>query len=102
MATGRVHPVAARTPHVNDKVKLSEEERSSPMRRPIVKPLGIAYGTGELRSDRERPRLQCLPVARACPRRLDTDRQHQSRFWMSCDNSTLTRAVVAMAEYQTA
>src|SRR5207247_4960485 len=41
----------ARLPHVNDKVKLSEEEiqNLSPMRRPIVnKPLGIAYGTGEL------------------------------------------------------
>jgi acetyl esterase/lipase len=38
-------------PHVNDRVKLSEEEiqKLSPMRRPIVnKPLGIAYGTGEL------------------------------------------------------
>src|SRR5262249_12477693 len=36
------------SPHVNDKVKLSEEEiqNLSPMRRPIVnKPLGIAYGT---------------------------------------------------------
>ena len=28
--------------------------------------------------DREQPRLPCLPIARACPRRLDTDRQHQS------------------------
>jgi acetyl esterase/lipase len=28
--------------------------------------------------DREQPRLPCLPVARACPGRLDTDRQHQS------------------------
>src|SRR5262249_16749540 len=39
------------SPHVNDKVKLCEEEiqKLSPMRRPIVnKPLGIAYGTGEL------------------------------------------------------
>jgi arylformamidase len=39
------------SPHVNDKVKLSEDEiqKLSPMRRPIVnKPLGIAYGTGEL------------------------------------------------------
>src|SRR5215468_5351379 len=39
------------SPHVNDKVRLSEEEieKLSPMRRPIVnKPLGIAYGTGEL------------------------------------------------------
>jgi hypothetical protein len=40
------------SPHVNDKVKLSEEEiqKLSPMRRPIVnKPLGIAYGTGVCR-----------------------------------------------------
>ncbi len=39
------------SPHVNDKVRLSEQEiqKLSPMRRPIVnKPLGIAYGTGEL------------------------------------------------------
>src|SRR5262245_43567078 len=39
------------SPHVNDKVKLSEEEiqKLSPMRRPIVnKPLGIANGTDEL------------------------------------------------------
>jgi len=47
-----VHASALRdSPHVNDKVKLSEEEiqNLSPMRRPIVnKPLGIAYGTGEL------------------------------------------------------
>jgi hypothetical protein len=70
------------SPHVNDKVKLSEEEiqNLSPMRRPIVnKPLGIAYGTGRVAGhDREQPRLPCVPVERACPRRLDTDRQHQS------------------------
>ena len=39
------------SPHVNDKVKLTEVEIEtlSPMRRPIVnKPLSIAYGTGEL------------------------------------------------------
>src|SRR5437899_195829 len=39
------------SPHVNDKVKLTEVEIEtlSPMRRPSVnKPLSIAYGTGEL------------------------------------------------------
>jgi dienelactone hydrolase len=39
------------SPHVNDKVKLTETEIEtlSPMRRPTVnKPLAIAYGTGEL------------------------------------------------------
>ena len=63
-------------------VKLSEEEihKLSLMRRPIVnKPLGIAYGNRRVAGhDREQPRLPCLPVARACSRRLDTNRQRQS------------------------
>jgi hypothetical protein len=97
------------SPHVNDKVKLSEEEiqKLSPMRRPIVnKPLGIAYGTGELPAmiassrDYHGYRSQghvpgdLIPIANANHFTiLDELRQ---------PNSTLTRAVIAMAEYQTA
>ena len=97
------------SPHVNDKVKLSEEEvqKLSPVRRPIVnKPLGIAYGTGELPAiiassrDYHAYRSQghvpgdLIPIANTNHFTiLDELRQ---------PNSTLTRAVVAMAEYQTA
>jgi len=97
------------SPHVNDKVKLSEEEiqKLSPMRRPIVnKPLGIAYGTGELPAmiassrDYHAYRSQghvpgdLIPIANTNHFTiLDELRQ---------PNSTLTRAVIAMAEYQTA
>ena len=96
------------SPHVNDKVKLSEEEiqKLSPMRRPIVnKPLGIAYGTGELpamiasrdyhayRSQAHAPG-DLIPISNANHFTiLDELRQ---------PNSTLTRAVIAMAQYQTA
>jgi arylformamidase len=96
------------SPHVNDKVKLSEEEiqKLSPMRRPIVnKPLGIAYGTGELPAmiassrDYHAYRSQghvpgdLIPIANTNHFTiLDELRQ---------PNSTLTRAVIAMAEYQT-
>ena len=97
------------SPHVNDKVKLSEEEveKLSPMRRPIVnKPLGIAYGTAELPAmiassrDYHAYRSQghvpgdLIPIANANHFTiLDKLRQ---------PNSTLTRAVIAMAQYQTA
>jgi arylformamidase len=87
------------SPHVNDKVKLSEEEveNLSPMRRPIVnKPLGIVYGTGE---------LSCVSLASACPRRL-VPIANTNHFTILDDvrqpNGTLTRAVIAMAQYQTA
>ena len=89
-------------------VKLSEEEiqKLSPMRRPIVnKPLGIAYGTGELPAmiassrDYHAYRSQghvpgdLIPIANTNHFTiLDELRQ---------PNSTLTRAVIAMAEYQT-
>jgi arylformamidase len=96
------------SPHVNEKVKLSEEEiqKLSPMRRPIVnKPLGIAYGTGELpamiassrdyhayRSQGHAPG-DLIPIANTNHFTiLDELRQ---------PNSTLTRAVLAMAQYQT-
>ena len=90
-------------------MKLSEEEiqNLSPMRRPIVnKPLGLAYGTGELpamiASSRDYHAYRSLghvpgdliPIANTNHFTiLDELRQ---------PNSTLTRAVVAMAEYQTA
>src|SRR5262249_9511317 len=90
-------------------VKLSEEEiqKLSPMRRPIVnKPLGIAYGTGELPAmiassrDYHAYRSQghvpgdLIPIANTNHFTiLDELRQ---------PNSTLNRAVIAMAEYQTA
>ena len=92
------------SPHVNDKVKLSEEEiqKLSPMRRPSVnKPLGIAYGTGELPAmiassrDYHAYRSQghvpgdLIPIANTNHFTiLDELRQ---------PNSTLTRAVIAMA-----
>jgi hypothetical protein len=90
------------SPHVNDKVKLSEEEiqKLSPMRRSIVnKPLGIAYGTGELpamiASSRDYHAYpsqghvpgDLIPIANTNHFTiLDELRQH---------NSTLTRAVIA-------
>jgi acetyl esterase/lipase len=96
------------SPHVNDKAKLSEEEiqELSPIRRPIVnKPLGIAYGTGELPAmvassrDYHAYRSQAhgpgdlIPIASTNHFTiLDELRQ---------PNSTLTRAVLAMAQYQT-
>ena len=96
------------SPHVNDKVRLSEQEiqKLSPMRRPIVnKPLGIAYGTGELpamiassrdyhayRSQGHAPG-DLIPIANTNHFTiLDELRQ---------PNSTQTRAVLAMALYQT-
>jgi arylformamidase len=96
------------SPHVNDKVKLTEDEilKLSPMRRPIVnKPLGIAYGSGELPAmvassrDYHAYRSQghvpgdLIPIARTDHFTiLDELRQ---------PNSTLTRAVIAMADYKT-
>src|SRR5262245_36021747 len=82
-------------------------QKLSPMRRPIVnKPLGIAYGTGELPAmiassrDYHAYRSQghvpgdLIPIANTNHFTiLDELRQ---------PNSTLTRAVIAMAEYQTA
>ena len=81
---GRVRSSApcATPPHVNDKVKLSEEEiqnLSPDAAADRQQALGIAYGTGELpamiASSRD---YHAYRIARACPRRLDTDRQHQS------------------------
>jgi arylformamidase len=97
------------SPHVNDKVKLTEVEVEtlSPMRRPVVdKPLAVAYGTAELpamiatsrdyhayRSREHRPG-DLVPVAKTNHFTiLDELRQ---------PDSVLTRAVVQMAQYKTA
>ena len=96
------------SPHVNDKMRLSEEEiqKLSPMRQPIVnKPLGIAYGTRELpamiatsrdyHAYRSRGHVpgDLIPIANA------------NHFTILDElvepNSTLTCAVIAMADYQT-
>jgi acetyl esterase/lipase len=95
------------SPHVNDKVKLTEKEIEtlSPMRRPSVnKPLAIAYGTGELPAmiassrDYHAYRSQShfpgdlVPVARTNHYTiLDQLRE---------PDSDLTRSVMQMAEYK--
>jgi acetyl esterase/lipase len=95
------------SPHVNDQVRLSEAEIEtlSPMRRPGVdKPLSIAYGTRELPAmiassrDYHAYRAQAhlagdlIPVANANHFTiLDQLRQ---------PDSSLTRAVLHMAEYR--
>ena len=69
------------SPHVNDKVKLTEVEVQtlSPIRRTSVnKPLSIAYGTGELPAMIAQPRLPCLPVGVSRPWRPNTDREGKS------------------------
>ena len=96
------------SPHVNDKVKLTEKEIEtlSPMRRPGVnKPLAIAYGTGE------------LPAMIASSRDYHAYRS-QSHFpgdlvpvvntnhytildQLRLPDSVLTRAVLQMLEYKT-
>jgi arylformamidase len=96
------------SPHVNDKVKLTEVEIEtlSPMRRPIVnKPLSIAYGTGELpamiassrdyhayRSQGHAPG-DLVPIATADHFTILDE--------LLLPNSTLTRAVLQMADYKT-
>jgi arylformamidase len=97
------------SPHVNDKVKLTEVEIEtlSPMRRPDVnKPLSIAYGTGELPAmiassrDYHAYRAQAhlpgdlVPIARADHFTILDE--------LRLPNSRLTRAVLEMAEYKTA
>jgi arylformamidase len=96
------------SPHVNDKVKLTEVEVEtlSPMRRPIVnKPLSIAYGTGELPAmiassrDYHAYRAQAhgagdlIPVAKTDHFTILDE--------LRLPNSGLTRAVLQMAEYKT-
>lgn len=97
------------SPHVNDKVKLTEGEIQSlsPMRMPAVnKPLSVAYGTGELpamvASSRDYHALRSqahlpgdlVPIVNTNHFTiLDQLRQ---------PNSILTRAVLQLAEYKTA
>jgi arylformamidase len=95
------------SPHVNDKVKLSEVEIEtlSPMRRPGVnKPLSIAFGTGE------------LPAMIASSRDYHAYRAHahlpgdlipvsKTNHFTILDglrlpDSNLTREVLGMAEYK--
>src|SRR5262249_49167517 len=97
------------SPVVTDKGESRDEENQNlaTMRRPIVnKPLGLAYGTGELPAmiassrDYHAYRSQghvpgdLIPIA------------NTNHFTILGElrqpNSTLTRAVIAMAEYQTA
>jgi arylformamidase len=95
------------SPHVNDKVKLTEAEIEtlSPMRRPgVSKRLSIAYGTRELpamiASSRDyheyRARAQLagdlIPVVNANHFTILDELRHP--------DSGLTRAVLHMAEYQ--
>ncbi len=97
------------SPHVNDKVKLTEVEIEtlSPMRRPSVdKPLSIAYGTGELPAmiassrDYHAYRSQAhlpgdlIPVAKANHFTILDE--------LRLPDSNLTRAVLQMAEYKVA
>lgn len=97
------------SPHVNDKVKLTEVEIEtlSPMRRPVAaKPLSIAYGTGELPAmiassrDYHAYRGQAhlpgdlVPVAKTNHFTILDE--------LRLPNSVLTRAVRQMAEYKSA
>lgn len=97
------------SPHVNDKVKLTEVEIEtlSPMRRPAAnKPLSIAYGTGELPAmiassrDYHAYRGQThlpgdlVPIAKTNHFTILDE--------LRLPNSVLTRAVLQMAEYKTA
>jgi arylformamidase len=97
------------SPHVNDKVKLTETEIEtlSPMRRAVVnKPLSIAYGTGELPAmiassrDYHAYRSQAhlpgdlVPVAKTNHFTILDE--------LRLPNSPLTRSVLQMAQYKTA
>jgi len=95
------------SPQVNDKVKLTEAEVESlsPMRRPSVnKPLGIAYGTGELPAmiassrDYHAYRSQAhlpgdlIPIAKTNHFTILDE--------LRLPDSNLTRAVMQMAKYK--
>jgi acetyl esterase/lipase len=97
------------SPHVNDKVKLTEAEieNLSPMRRPLTnKPLSVAYGTGELpamiASSRDYHALRSqahlpgdlVPVAKTNHFTILDE--------LRLPNSGLTRAVLQMAESKAA
>ena len=90
------------------RVKLSEEEiqNLSPMRRPIVnKPLGIAYGTGELpamiASSRDYHAYRSLSHVPGDLIPIANTNHFTILDELRPPNSTLTRAVLAMAQYPT-
>jgi acetyl esterase/lipase len=97
------------SPHVNDKVKLTETEIEtlSPMRRPSAnKPLAIAYGTGELPAmiassrDYHAYRSQAHLPGDLVP--IPKTNHYTILDQLRHPDSVLTRAVLQMAEYKTA
>ena len=97
------------SPHVNDKVKLTEKEIEtlSPMRRPSAnKPLAIAYGTGELPAmiassrDYHAYRSQAHLPGDLVP--IPKTNHYTILDQLRLRDSALTRAVLQMAEYKTA
>lgn len=96
------------SPHVNDKVKLTEVEIEtlSPMRRPSVnKPLAIAYGTAELPAmiassrDYHAYRSQGHFLGDLVP--VPNTNHYTILDQLRLPDSVLTRAVMQMAEYKT-
>jgi len=96
------------SPHVNDKVKLTEKEIEtlSPMRRPGVnKPLAIAYGTGELPAmiassrDYHAYRSQAHLPGDLVP--VANTNHYTILDQLRLPDSVLTRAVLQMVEYKT-
>jgi arylformamidase len=96
------------SPHVNDKVKLTEMEIEtlSPMRRPSVnKPLAITYGTGELPAmiassrDYHAYRSQAHLPGDLVP--VPNTNHYTILDQLRLPDSVLTRAVLQMAEYKT-
>jgi hypothetical protein len=95
------------SPHVNDKVQLSEVEVEtlSPMRRPTVnKPLAIAYGTGELPAmiassrDYHAYRSQTHRAGDLVP--VPNTNHYTILDQLRQPDSLLTRAVLEMTEYK--
>jgi arylformamidase len=96
------------SPHVNDKVKLTEVEVEalSPMRRPVVnKPLSIAYGTGELpamiASSRDYHAYRSRAHAAGDLVPISKTDHFTILDELLLPDSNLTRAVVQMTEYKT-
>jgi arylformamidase len=95
------------SPHVNDKVKLTEKEIEtlSPMRRPNAnKPLAIAYGTGELPAmiassrDYHASRSQAHLSGDLVP--IPKTNHYTILDQLTLPDSALTRAVLQMVEYK--
>jgi arylformamidase len=96
------------SPHVNDKVKLTEMEIEtlSPMRRPVAnKPLAIAYGTSELPAmiassrDYHAYRSQAHVPGDLVP--VPNTNHYTILDQLRLPDSVLTRAVLQMVEYKT-